>query len=94
LKLFFLKGGHEVPSVLERVTGRLKGGPLEEHAARKAKKRRAGDMETEGLALSPAQQQGEYNEGGWQPSESQGQDFGMGGVGQNVDPGLQMAHGT
>ena len=83
-----------MPSVLERVTGRLKGGPVDESPARKGKKRRAGDMETEGSELSPRQQQGEYNEAGWQPSENQGQDFGMVEVGQNVDPGLQMAHST
>jgi hypothetical protein len=85
-----------VPSVLERVTGRLKGGPAVDNSpsARKGRKRPAEDMEAEGLPLSPTQQQGEYNEGGWQVSESQGQDFEMVGVGQNVDPGLQMAHST
>jgi hypothetical protein len=99
LKLFFLKGGHDVPSVLERVTGRLKGTAAAEDSpsGRRSKKRRTGDVATEGIAISPSaqQQQREYNDEGWQPTEAQSQDFGMlGVVGENVDPGLQMPHGN
>jgi hypothetical protein len=99
LKLFFLKGGHEVPSVLHRVTGRLKteggGGSTDDTPTRRTKKRRT-DITGEPFTISPSQQtpQSAFPEGsGWsQTAQSQGQDYGM--VGQNVDPGLQMPQGN
>jgi hypothetical protein len=94
LKLFFLKGGHPVPSVLERVTGRLRGA-TDEPSLKKAKKRRTGNTSAEDAAISSTQQHREYNPGEWPPSESQGQGFGLGGmVGQHMDPGLSMNHNS
>ena len=98
LKLFFLKGGHEVPAVLHRVTGRLKtegGGSTDDPPPRRNKKART-DITGEPFTISPAQQtpQTAFPEGaGWsQTAQSPGQDYGM--VGQNVDPGLQMPQGN
>ena len=97
LKLFFLKGGHEVPAVLHRVTGKLKteGGSPDGTPSQKGKRRRTGDVVAETSFISPTQStpQPAFQEGGWsQTAQSQGQDFGM--VGQNVDPGLQMPQGS
>jgi len=96
LKLFFLKGGHEVPEVLNRVTGKLKteGGSSDDTPTRKTKRRRTGDVPSETFASpsQPASQQG-FTDGAWsQTAQSQGQDYGI--VGQNVDPGLQMPQGN
>jgi len=89
LKLFFLKGGHPIPHVLEKVTGRLKGADISpEDRSRRGKRRRVDD------APSAEQQQTttETYQEGWQQTQSQGQDFAM--TGQNVDPGLQMPQGS
>jgi hypothetical protein len=99
LKLFFLKGGHEVPSVLQGVTGRLKGEPAPEDTPIKKGKRRRTDVSTQsfGVATSEPTQQQAFPEGEWaQTSQNQGQDYGMVGqsVVQNVDPGLQMPQGN
>ena len=95
LKLFFLKGGHEVPRVLERVTGRLKG---EGHSSddtptRKVKKRRTeADGETFDISSSQPTQQS-FTAAEWsQTAQGQEQNYGM--VEQNVDPGLQMPQGS
>jgi hypothetical protein len=87
LKLFFLKGGHEMPRVLEKVTGRLKGDRSEDTPERRGKKRKAEDVQHEqGM---PTSQQSGFSEV-WQGSQGQGAEFMGGVVGQNVDPGLQM----
>ena len=98
LKLFFLKGGHEVPAVLQNVTGRLKtegGGSPDDTPTRRTKKHRP-NTSNEPFTISPSQQtpQTAFSEGGgWsQTAQSQGQEYGM--VGQNVDPGLQMPQGN
>ena len=97
MKLFFLKGGHEVPAVLLRVTGHLKtegGGSTDDTPSQNKRRRREVTGET--FTISPSQQspQTAFPEGaGWsQTAESQGQDYGI--VGQNVDPGLQMPQGN
>ena len=98
LKLFFLKGGHEVPPVLHRVTGRLKteGGGSPDDTPRRREKKRRTDITGEPFTISPSQQtpQTAFPEGGgWsQTAQSQGQDYEI--VGQNVDPGLQMPQGN
>lgn len=94
LKLFFLKGGHPVPSVLERVTGRLKGA-TDEPTPKNAKKRRIGDTSAEDAAISSTQEHVEYNPAVWPPSDSQGHGFEVGGmVGRNMDPALSMSHSS
>jgi len=87
LKLFFLKGGHEMPRVLEKVTGRLKSDRGEETPERRGKKRKTGDGQNpeempEGQSVAFADT--------WQGSPSQATEFMGVGVGQNVDPGLHM----
>lgn len=97
LKLFFLKGGHDVPRVLERVTGRLKGDGHgnDETPPRRGKRRRTEDVTENTFASSPPSPppaQESFTEAAWsQASEGQGQNYGM--VEQNVDPGLQMTPG-
>lgn len=87
LKLFFLKGGHEMPRVLEKVTGRLKADRSEDTPERRGKKRKAEEVQQEqGMATS---QQSGFPEA-WQENQSQGAEFLGVVVGQNVDPGLQM----
>jgi hypothetical protein len=87
LKLFFLKGGHEMPRVLEKVTGRLKGDRGEETPERRGKKRKTGDVQNEeGLSTSQPVGFGDA----WQGGPGQGAEFIGVSVGQNVDPGLQM----
>ena len=81
--------------MLERVTGRLKG----EHAdgdtpSRNRKRRRTGEVTgpvEQFVGMTETTQYGEGQE--WQ-STSQGQEFAMGGVAGNVDPGLQMPQGS
>jgi hypothetical protein len=96
LKLFFLKGGHEVPRVLERVTGRLKG----EHALAdgetpmRRKRRRTGEASAPAESFVMPSERPQYGEGQEWQSTSQGQEFGMGSVAANVDPGLQMPQGS
>jgi hypothetical protein len=95
LKLFFLKSGHPVPAVLQRVTGSVKTeGRSSDGTPRKSKK-----VRTEGpqgfeatpqsdIANIPSQS---FTEGQWsQTAVPQGQDL----TGQNVDPGLQMPKGS
>lgn len=94
LKLFFLKGGHEVPSILNLVTGRLKteGALADETPTRRGKRRRidtaAAVAESFDVGSQPTQQA--FEDGTWSQTaqaQGQGQDYDMG---QNVDPGLQM----
>ena len=88
--------------MLERVTGRLKGeGAAEETPGRRKRRRMdepqpspAAGAETFAVGMEvPELQTGEqFGEGqGWSQT-GQTQDFGM--VGQNVDPGLEMPHGS
>lgn len=95
LKLFFLKGGHEVPRVLEKVTGRLKGeNTPDDTPTRRNKKRRVGEgTNTEQHTMPTSQQTQEFQER-WEATQNQGQDIPIGNVGQNVDPGLQMPEST
>jgi len=84
LKLFFLKGGHPIPLVLEKVTGRLKGENDGDTPSRRGKKRRLNET-----PLRDTQEQTHTYQEGWHPTSGQGQpDFTM--TGQNLDPGLQM----
>jgi protein TBF1 len=83
LKLFFLKGGHPIPQVLEKVTGRLKGDNTPEDRGRRGKRRRVDDTSNAEPEEAPAYQEG------WQQTSTQGPEFPMNG--QNVDPALQMA---
>jgi hypothetical protein len=97
LKLFFLKGGHEVPPILNLVTGRLKteGAPADETPTRRGKRRRtdaAAAAESFDAESQPTQQA--FTEEGWSHTaqgQEQGQDYEMS---QNVDPGLQMPQGS
>jgi len=96
LKLVFLKMGHPVPPVLQRVTGSIKGEgsrSTRDGTPRRVKKRKLGD---EVVMMTPTptvveEQVQRFPVGGWsQTAQGQvGQDFS--GVGHNVDPGLQVS---
>jgi hypothetical protein len=92
LKLFFLKGGHEVPRVLERVTGRLKGeqGADGMETPLRRKRRRTVDAATSAEVFAGSSETAQEFAEGQEWQSNQGQDFAMGGVVGNVDPGLQM----
>ena len=99
LKLFFLKTGHPVPHVLQRVTGSIKGeaspGTGDGPPSKKNKKRKIGENSAMVETPTPVTrvQAQLLPVGGWsQTSQGPGiQEFGS--VGQNVDPGLQMPQG-
>jgi protein TBF1 len=94
LKLFFLKSGHPVPPVLQRVTGSVKteGATPDGAPSRRGKKRRT-EPPTGSFAMPTSQEESQgFTEGGWQQTaQNQGQDYTV--VGRNVDPGLQMPQG-
>jgi hypothetical protein len=89
LKLFFLKGGHPVPPILNLVTGRLKGEKPDESTGRRKKRARLG---LDGIDASQEQDvsQTAFTQADWTPSQEH--DFTE--VSPNVDPGLAMPQGN
>lgn len=81
LKLFFLKGGHPVPPILNLVTGRLKGEPPDEAPGHRRKRVRASLDGGEAQTLDIAQ--AAVGQADWTPTQA-----------PNVDPGLAMHQGN
>ena len=88
LKLFFLKGGHPVPPILNLVTGRLKGEKPDDTPGRRTKRARLGldGMESQ----RPDVSQASFTQADWTPT----QEHSFTGVSSNVDPGLAMPQGN
>jgi len=83
LKLFFLKGGHPVPPILNLVTGRLKGEKPDDTPGRRKKRVQLG------LEGAESQEQ-DVSQANWTPT----QEHDFTGVSANLDPGLTMPQGN